>query len=103
VFFADSRSYEWVVMELVGASLAELRSALCGVFSPSTALKLAFKALNCLEEMHMLGIVHGDVKPGNFAMGVGEEADKLLSGFFFFFSGWVSAHGFDLCFFFFFF
>jgi hypothetical protein len=61
-----------------------------------SALKLAFKALNCLEEMHMLGIVHGDVKPGNFAMGVGEEAEKLLSAAKKKKLGWVSAHGFDL-------
>jgi serine/threonine protein kinase len=67
-------THEYLVMELVGKSIAELRSSMGGQFSLSTGIRLAIKTLKTIADCHFAGIVHGDIKPGNVAMGVGENS-----------------------------
>ncbi|VDP44341.1 unnamed protein product [Heligmosomoides polygyrus] len=38
-------------------------------FTLNTALKAAEQCLICIEELHRLGYLHRDIKPGNFAIG----------------------------------
>ncbi len=33
--------------------------------------------ITCLEYVHSKGFTHGSVKPDNFVMGIGEQADKV--------------------------
>ncbi|XP_057679529.1 tau-tubulin kinase 2b isoform X2 [Corythoichthys intestinalis] len=62
--------FNYVVMELQGRNLADLRrSRARGIFSVSTTLRLGKQILHCIENIHSVGFLHRDIKPANFAMG----------------------------------
>ncbi|XP_077367118.1 tau-tubulin kinase 2b [Festucalex cinctus] len=62
--------FNYVVMELQGRNLADLRrSRAHGTFSVSTTLQLGKQILQSIENIHSVGFLHRDIKPANFAMG----------------------------------
>uniref|UniRef100_A0A8R1XYI3 non-specific serine/threonine protein kinase n=1 Tax=Onchocerca volvulus TaxID=6282 RepID=A0A8R1XYI3_ONCVO len=64
-------SFNYVVMTLVGKSLqVDLRKANPAQhFSMGTALGAGIQALEALEDLHSIGYLHRDVKPGNYTIG----------------------------------
>lgn len=61
-------------MELLGSNLEELRRARPRKrFSNSTTVRLGIQCLEAIEALHRSGFLHRDVKPANFAMGLGAE------------------------------
>ncbi|EFA81157.1 putative protein serine/threonine kinase [Heterostelium album PN500] len=64
--------YNYMVMELLGDNLSDLRRRqVDGKFSMTTTLKLGIQMIQSLEAVHDLGYLHRDVKPSNFAIGLG--------------------------------
>ncbi|KAF7230717.1 tau-tubulin kinase 2b [Nothobranchius furzeri] len=62
--------FNYVVMELQGRNLADLRRTMTrGTFSVSTTLRLGKQMLEAIESIHSVGFLHRDIKPSNFAMG----------------------------------
>nr|XP_040017091.1 tau-tubulin kinase 2b isoform X1 [Gasterosteus aculeatus aculeatus]XP_040017092.1 tau-tubulin kinase 2b isoform X1 [Gasterosteus aculeatus aculeatus] len=62
--------FNYVVMELQGRNLADLRRTMArGIFSISTTLRLGKQILEAIESIHSVGFLHRDIKPSNFAMG----------------------------------
>ncbi|KAE9416557.1 hypothetical protein Angca_007479, partial [Angiostrongylus cantonensis] len=62
--------YVYVVMTLLYKDLHKLRSELPDrKFSFSTALRLAIQTFSAIEELHSIGFISRDIKPGNFAPG----------------------------------
>ncbi|XP_072541908.1 tau-tubulin kinase 2b isoform X2 [Salminus brasiliensis] len=62
--------FNYVVMELQGRNLADLRRTMSqGTFSVSTTLRLGRQILEAIESIHSVGFLHRDIKPSNFAMG----------------------------------
>ncbi|XP_024147263.1 tau-tubulin kinase 2b [Oryzias melastigma] len=62
--------FNYVVMELQGRNLADLRRTMSrGTFSVSTTLRLGKQILEAIESIHSVGFLHRDIKPSNFAMG----------------------------------
>ncbi|CAL8284492.1 unnamed protein product [Lota lota] len=62
--------FNYVVMELQGRNLADLRRSMSrGTFSISTTLRLGRQILESIESIHAVGFLHRDIKPSNFAMG----------------------------------
>lgn len=65
---ADSVNY--MVMELLGDNLSVLRRRQANHrFSLLTTMQLGIQMLRALKEVHELGYLHRDIKPGNFVMG----------------------------------
>jgi tau tubulin kinase len=59
--------FNYVVMQLQGKNLAELRRAQPrGSFSLSTTLRLGLQMLKAIESIHSVGFLHRDIKPVSF-------------------------------------
>ncbi|XP_063545461.1 tau-tubulin kinase homolog Asator isoform X1 [Cydia strobilella] len=62
--------FNYVVMQLQGRNLAELRRAQPrGAFSLSTTLRLGLQILKAIDSIHSVGFLHRDIKPSNFSIG----------------------------------
>ncbi|KAG8231953.1 hypothetical protein J437_LFUL008873 [Ladona fulva] len=62
--------FNYVVMQLQGRNLAELRRAQPrGTFSLSTTIRLGLQILKAVESIHEVGFLHRDIKPSNFSVG----------------------------------
>ncbi|VDP24733.1 unnamed protein product [Heligmosomoides polygyrus] len=61
--------YNFMVMTLCGKDLMTLKRDAGRPFSESTTLRLAISTLYAIKQVHEIGYVHRDVKPGNFMTG----------------------------------
>ncbi|KIM77936.1 hypothetical protein PILCRDRAFT_27830, partial [Piloderma croceum F 1598] len=57
--------FEYMAMELLGPSIAEQQKDGAGVMV-KTIIQVVYQALTPLQHIHLLGIVHCDIKPENF-------------------------------------
>lgn len=62
--------FNYLVMTLVGKSLQDLRAqAPLKKFSMGTTISVGRQCLEALEDLHSVGILHRDIKPGNYTIG----------------------------------
>ncbi|CAD6187684.1 unnamed protein product [Caenorhabditis auriculariae] len=70
----EKEGFFFLVMELVGKSLADLKGARPDkVFSPPTGLGVAQQCLEACEDLHKYGFIHRDLKPANYACGIKDK------------------------------
>ncbi|OHS98535.1 Casein kinase I isoform delta [Tritrichomonas foetus] len=82
LFDSYTKEYQYVVMELLGPSLSELRKAVPNKrFSLPTTLLLALESLKAIEKFHDKGYVHRDIKPCNFVLRPNREYPVVLLDF----------------------
>ncbi|KAJ3215581.1 Tau-tubulin kinase 2 [Dinochytrium kinnereticum] len=75
----DPLIYSYMVMELLGPSLSELRrNAPHQKFSLATTAILAKQMLWSIEALHRVGFLHRDIKPGNFCMQLTDPSQALF-------------------------
>ncbi|XP_074595567.1 tau-tubulin kinase asator [Brevipalpus obovatus] len=77
--------FNYVVMQLQGKNLAELRRSCCSnrgsssaSFSLSTTLRLGLQILRSIESIHKVGFLHRDIKPSNFAIGRHSQNNRIV-------------------------
>ncbi|KAG2742431.1 kinase-like protein [Suillus brevipes Sb2] len=63
-----------LILEQVGANLEQLRRLSRGELPWKTVVMLGAQMLNRVEFVHSRGLVLRDIKPENFAMGIGEKS-----------------------------
>uniref|UniRef100_A0AC34Q050 Protein kinase domain-containing protein n=1 Tax=Panagrolaimus sp. JU765 TaxID=591449 RepID=A0AC34Q050_9BILA len=78
-------NYNYLVMTLVGPSFHDLRK-LYGdkekqKFSLGCALSCGIKCVEAIEELHSVGYLHRDIKPGNFAVGKEDSRRVIMLDF----------------------
>lgn len=65
-------AFNFVIMSLLGRALSDLRRlAPDQRLSTSTTVRLGAQCLTAISDLHVVGFVHRDVKPANFALGIG--------------------------------
>ncbi|VDM60279.1 unnamed protein product [Angiostrongylus costaricensis] len=66
----NRRRYCFMVMTLCDKDLMTLRREYGGrPFSESTTLRIAISTLHAIKQLHEIGYIHRDIKPGNFMIG----------------------------------
>lgn len=70
--------YNVLVLDLMGPSLSRLLHFCGDRFNEKTVLMLAPQIIGCLEYLHGVGFIHGDVKPANFVMGLREGVQQVF-------------------------
>lgn len=71
--------YYILVMDTLGPSLWDLWNTSNQMLSEETVACIAVEAISILEQLHLKGFVHGDVKPENFLLGLpGTPNEKKL-------------------------
>lgn len=71
---AEEAQAQWIVMELVQGEELNLLLQRSGALPLTRALALLRQAAEALQEIHEVGLVHGDIKPANLMV---EPDDKL--------------------------
>ncbi|KAK6024795.1 hypothetical protein OSTOST_09330 [Ostertagia ostertagi] len=65
--------FKFMVMGLVGSSLEDIRhKILYRDYSKPTAMNASLQTLQAVWDLHETGYLHRDIKPQNFAIGIGE-------------------------------
>ncbi|KAK0416272.1 hypothetical protein QR680_012391 [Steinernema hermaphroditum] len=71
--------FRFLIMKLVGKNLWDLRYERENYYySMNTALKAAEQTLMSIEDLHRIGYLHRDIKPGNFAIGRPETKENHI-------------------------
>ncbi|CAJ0948292.1 unnamed protein product, partial [Mesorhabditis belari] len=66
-------NFNFIVMKLVGKSLQDMKKTGPDQhLSLGPAISVSIQCLEALEDLHMVGYLHRDVKPGNFCVGRAE-------------------------------
>ncbi|WJX10070.1 Casein kinase 1-like protein 3 [Trifolium repens] len=76
-WFGTDGDYNVLVLELMGPSLEDLLYYCGGKFSLKSVLMLADQMLTRIEFLHSKGLLHRDIKPDNFLMGLGKKATQV--------------------------
>jgi len=76
-YYGQDGGFRVLVMDLLGPSLAELLTFQFERFSIKSTCMLAIKMITAVELLHAKGILHRDIKPGNFVMGRGKCGNNV--------------------------
>lgn len=72
--------FTWLAMDLLGPSLEAVHQKYRR-FTKTTMLILGIKMVECLESLHSAQIVHGDIKPDNFAISANDPSKIVIFDF----------------------
>ncbi|KNC55774.1 CK1/TTBK protein kinase [Thecamonas trahens ATCC 50062] len=69
IYCGRHANVNYVVMDLLGENLSDLRRKMGGKFSIATTARLTLQLIRGIQAIHEQGYLHRDIKSSNFAMG----------------------------------
>ncbi len=75
-WFGKDDNYYYMVINLLGDSLQTIKNKKQR-FSLKLTLQIGFQALNLLKSIHEKGLVHRDIKPDNFLIGLNNKVKSI--------------------------
>ncbi|EFX06699.1 casein kinase [Grosmannia clavigera kw1407] len=78
-FYGSECDFYVLVHDLLGPSLEDLFNYCGRRFSLKTILLIADQAIFRIEHIHAKGIIHRDIKPDHFLMGLGKHGNTLYA------------------------
>uniref|UniRef100_A0A5S6QZR3 Protein kinase domain-containing protein n=1 Tax=Trichuris muris TaxID=70415 RepID=A0A5S6QZR3_TRIMR len=78
LFYCENETDDkhFIVIELLGPSVDVLLKQ-HGTFSLRTAAMVGYQCIETIRDLHNQGIVHGDIKTSNFAIGIGAKCRTI--------------------------
>uniref|UniRef100_A0A914VRL0 non-specific serine/threonine protein kinase n=1 Tax=Plectus sambesii TaxID=2011161 RepID=A0A914VRL0_9BILA len=76
-YYGTVHDYRVLVMDLLGPSVEDLFNYCSQRLSMKTVLMLADQMIRLIETIHNKNMIHRDIKPDNFLMGVGQNSEKV--------------------------
>ncbi|EGR34056.1 protein kinase domain protein, partial [Ichthyophthirius multifiliis] len=76
-FYSKEYDYNFIIMTYLGKNLDILLRKCGGVFSLQTVLNIADQSLSRFESLHSKNLLHRDIKPDNFVIGVKENYNVI--------------------------
>ncbi|VDL71408.1 unnamed protein product [Nippostrongylus brasiliensis] len=74
----ERKAHFFLVMGLVGPSLEDIRKKdLVRNFSKSTAMQCCIQTMTAVRDLHGIGYLHRDIKPQNYAIGLGPKETTI--------------------------
>ncbi|CAD5213176.1 unnamed protein product [Bursaphelenchus okinawaensis] len=79
ITYGQNDMFKFFVMSLVGKTISDFqRQQKDNTFSVDLAVKISIQCLEGLSQLHELGFIHRDIKPNNFALGVGKQTGNVI-------------------------
>ena len=75
-WFGKDDEHYYMVINLLGESLQTIKNSR-GVFSLTFTLQVGIQIIQLLKSIHDCGLIHRDIKPDNFLLGLGEKSKQL--------------------------
>jgi serine/threonine protein kinase len=75
-WFGKDSEYYYMVINLLGESLETIKTQ-NGTFSLKLCLQIGIQVISLLQTIHNYGLVHRDIKPDNFLLGINDNCKKL--------------------------
>lgn len=77
IFFGRTEKYFILIETLLGKSLENLYSESHGNFNLKDVCMIGIQILDRLEYIHNKNIIHRDIKPDNFVIGINDEKNSI--------------------------
>jgi len=77
-WFGNNQRYNVMVIDLLSKSLEDLLVQCGHKLSVKTVLMVAYQMITCVEFIHKKSFIHQDIKPDNFAMGLGNQSNQVF-------------------------